>query len=574
MSHYTPKFKRAYARVLKAIEAKGEEAGREVFRDEMLKLGHEERVRNLYRIQDKLSRRADFFKPNPQQDYFLKNRKERNIILKCRQIGFTTLSCLRGLDYALWEPNTRAGILCHLQRTVETIFKDLTKFSYNWFKRDWGHLYSPVEKSSSTTTLAFEEDGLGRSLESSIRVMFDFRGKTINFLHISEAARVEDDRLIGSLQGVPATGEIVYESTAHGLGGDFYRLWELHKNEGTLAPYKGFFFPWYEAYPDYPDDWIEPDGFVYTSYEQSLLENYKDKIQKYHILWRRWCIQANCTGDHERFENEYPTNDTDCFMSNQSSVFPGSIVRSQVKNTRPPRFKGFLLTDGPRVTFQEDAKGFTSIWDNPDPSTTYVIGADPAGGVGKDKGAAYVKDQKTGRHVARIWCDLAPAEFGRELYKLAKYYNKAWICIEANNHGGTVIHVMKELGYHNLYKRQTIDEMTNKPTRKVGFLTNNNNKLLVTEKFKNAAKDGSVIIRDPDLIKEMTCFMQVAGKTGKFMKREAAPGKHDDLVMAAAFTEEMDQARSYSGDFIERSSALNEDHEFQIDSETGFVKHG
>ena len=120
----------------------------------------------------------------------------------------------------------------------------------------------------------------------------------------------------------------------------------------------------------------------------------------------------------------------------------------------------------------------------------------PKQAAARDNGAAYVKDNKTNKLVARIWGDLAPADFARELYKLGKFYNNAWACVEANNHGHVVLHVLKEMGYRNLYKRSTIDEMTNKPTKKVGFVTTNQTKIMITEKFKSAAKEGKLIILD------------------------------------------------------------------------------
>jgi len=568
LPHYTKKFKTAYDRVLEVFESDGELAAKHAFKAEMIALGHDERVKNLYRIQDKLTKKATFLHMNSGQAKYTEYKAKRNIILKCRQIGFTTLNCIRGLDYALWEPNTRAGILCHLQRTVETIFNDITKFSYNWFTRDWGHLYNPVAKQSSSSTLAFESDGLGNPLESSIRVMFDFRGKTVNFLHVSEASRIDDDRLVGSLQGVPVNGEITLESTAAGQGGDFYRLWTLHRSMGSLAPYKGFFIPWHEAYPEMPDDWVKPPDFEFTAYEKSLIHDYPEQIKEHHVLWRRWCVEANCVGDSERFENEYPTNDIDCFMSGSNSVFGKSIIKTQSAHCRSPLKVGYLVTDGGKSKFYSDEKGVVSVWETPNPSKTYVMGADPAGGVGRDKGAAYVKDQETGRLVARIWCDLSPSEFAHELYRLARYYNKAYICVEANNHGAVVLHVLKELKYSNLYKRKVIDELTMKPTHKLGYLTTSNNKLIVTENFKNSARQGDILVLDRDLIQEMTTYMSIASKKGNNVRREAAPGAHDDLVMAASLTEEMDRMRPSPSDQEEQDySPSNSD----IDRDTGFA---
>jgi len=566
--HYTDKFRTAYEEVLQIAKLEGQERGMLAFRDAMLKLGHEERIRNLYRVQDKLTKQAKFFVPNGPQEKYLKTKHVRNIILKCRQVGFTTLNCIRALDYAIWESNMRTGIMCHKLQVVKTIFNDITKFCYNWFLRDWGHLYKPVEKNDSSTALSFAHDGLGRPLESSILVLHDFRGKTIHFMHVSEAARIERDRLVGSLNGVPDNGEITLESTAAGRSGEFYRLWQSWRTKGPVAPYKGCFIPWYKYYPENPADWEMPKDAVLTNRERELLSSYKNKINDAHIFWRRWCIEAKCGGDEELFENEYPTNDQDCFLTGDANVFSSTILKMQDRNTRDPIFTGHLLADGNKMEIHDDPKGCVTFWEEPDPSHTYAIGADPSGGVGQDNGAAYVKDNKTNKLVARIWGDLAPADFARELYKLGKFYNNAWICVEANNHGHVVLHVLKEMNYRNLYKRSTIDEITNKPTKKVGFITTNQTKIMITEKFKTAAKEGKLIILDKDLVSEMSTFIQIAGKSGGTVRREASADAHDDLVMAAALTEEMSSSRPWD---TTDEQTRNEMLEYTIDPETGFI---
>lgn len=577
-SHFTPEFLALWNSVQQIVEEDGEVSDRAklAFRDGCLKLGHEQRVRNLYRINDKLKSKAVFFGAvlNSSQENFLANRTGRDVCLKCRQVGLTTLSGVRGLDYALWEPNAKCGILAHLQLTVTTIFTDIVKFSYSHYLRDWGHLYSPVEKSSSRTELAFASDGLGRPLESSMRVLFDFRGKTLNFLHVSEASRVEDDRLLGSLQGVPANGQVIYESTPQGRAGDFYRQWQNWRSMGSLAPYRGFFVPWFRQYPEEPEKWALPEGTVLTPYEKALVEASGGEVTEAHIAWRRWCVEANCQGDPEKFENEYPTNDVDCFFTGEALVFGTAILKSQAKNVRPPAKQGFLLAEGAaRSLFHEDTKGSVALWEEPDAGTSYVIGADPSGGVGKDRGAAYVLNQRTGQHVARLWGQFDPADFAQELFKLANYYNRAWICVEANNHGHVVIHCLKQKNYKNLYKRAAIDELTNKPTTKVGFLTTSDSKIVVTEKLKGALKSGSTKITDNELINELTSYVQVSSKTGRSVRREAAAGAHDDLIMAAAFAEEMHQSRRVDSDAAEPLAAPSGDYDLgpTADPETGFL---
>jgi hypothetical protein len=124
------------------------------------------------------------------------------------------------------------------------------------------------------------------------------------------------------------------------------------------------------------------------------------------------------------------------------------------------------------------------------------------------------------------------------------------------------------MNYRNLYKRSTIDEMTNKPTKKVGFLTTNQSKILITEKLKSAAKEGKLVILDKDLISEMSTFVQISSKNGGTVKREAAADAHDDLVMAAALTEEMASSRDWDAMSEERNY---EPGEVVIDPETGFI---
>lgn len=576
--HYTDKFLEEWHALQPIFEADTSEdklPSRTAFRDAMLRLGHEERVRNLYRVKDKLSRKSLFFVPNGPQENYLSTKTNRTIILKIRQVGFTTLSCIRALDYALWEPNAATGIMAHLQTVVSTIFQDLVKFPYNWFKKDWGHLYSPVENSDSSTSLSFKTDGLGRLLNSNMRVLYDFRSKTPTFLHVSEASRIDPERLLGSFQGVPVNGEIVMESTPNGMGGEFHRQWENWRAMGSLAPYKGYFIPWYDFYPEQPEDpkWEWPRDLKMTDYEKSLLQEYPGIITKTHLAWRRWCIEANCQGDPDLFENEYPTNDVDCFVTGASMVFSSSIIKLQRKYVRPPTYTGFVLAGADGVEFREDRKGLVSVWAKPEPGTSYSIGADASGGVGKDNAAAVIFNDQTGEQAATLHGQVEPTDFAHEVWKLALWYNKAWINPEANNHGHVVIQALKNKLYRNLYKRKQLDHVTNKVTTVQGFLTTNDSKLMLTEKFKSAAKDGKVQLRDGRLLSEMTTFFQVASKNRSTIRREAASGCHDDLVMAASLAWEMHDQRAgtHHGYEDDTSTGADEDSGTYFDEETGFA---
>ena len=55
----------------------------------------------------------------------------RNIILKARQLGFTTFIDLYILDTCLFNPTIKAGIIAHHMDDAKTIFDEKIKFPYD-----------------------------------------------------------------------------------------------------------------------------------------------------------------------------------------------------------------------------------------------------------------------------------------------------------------------------------------------------------------------------------------------------------------------------------------------------------
>ena len=70
------------------------------------------RLSNLYWITDKAGNRVKF-EPNIAQLEYLDNASPDDLILKARQIGFTTLMCLIGLDEAVFLNDHRVAIIAH-----------------------------------------------------------------------------------------------------------------------------------------------------------------------------------------------------------------------------------------------------------------------------------------------------------------------------------------------------------------------------------------------------------------------------------------------------------------------------
>lgn len=210
------------------------------------------RLSNLYTIMDKRGRAVPFT-PNSAQLNFLTNMHTRNLILKARQLGFTTVSCLAYLDDCIFNPNVRAGIIAHKQDDAKVIFRDKIKFP-------WEHLDIAIREKNPT--MADSADTLTWANNSSIRVSTSMRSGTVQWLHISEYGKIcsqfPDKAHEIKTGAFPAAeqGVITIESTAEGQEGDFFdrsqRSQALANAGAELSPqdYKFFFYPWW-GNPEY-----------------------------------------------------------------------------------------------------------------------------------------------------------------------------------------------------------------------------------------------------------------------------------------------------------------------------------
>lgn len=535
------------------------EACKKFFLKKFKELGWFERVQNLYCIRNKAGRFVQFI-PNTPQLNFLKTKSNRDVILKIRQAGFTTLACIYALDRALFD-NWRTGIMAHKKETVTLIF-NIVKDAYQFFDRDWNKFFDFQPEQNNTNRLSWS------NTKSSIQVAYDFQGLTLDFLHVSEAAFVPADRLTNSFQAVPDDGEIVMESTPNGRGGFFYESYASFKKEGPNAPWKGFFVPWFLHYPEKPEK-FQPNGSPNWSAEEIALKN-EHNLQDYHLIWRRYAIQAKCGGDSERFDNQYPTDDVSCFLSGESNVYSKSCLVYQERFVQPPTHVGYLRLNNKKVELLSDKTGALRIWNLPKAGRCYAMGADPSGGNGKDPGCAVLFDYESGEQAAELHGFFDPDCFADEIYKLGQFYNQAFICIEANNHGNAVILKLKPL-YFNLYRRQEFDNVIKKISTKIGFMTNQQNKITITDNLGAALREGRVKVRSDALLSELSTFVNVMRKAndGRYIQtnqRIALPGEHDDRVMAAALGWEMIRSRPVS---LERE--YNPMDHVAVDHDTGFV---
>src|SRR6516225_4187149 len=130
------------------------------------------RLNNLYCC---LTKAGDVvpFRLNWAQEELLDGLHNCNLILKARQLGFTTFIQIFMLDACLFNSNIRAGTIAHRLDDAKVIFRDKIRFVYDRLP-DQLKAVIPVIKDTA--------DELTFSNNSSIRVSTSMRSGTLQFL--------------------------------------------------------------------------------------------------------------------------------------------------------------------------------------------------------------------------------------------------------------------------------------------------------------------------------------------------------------------------------------------------------
>jgi hypothetical protein len=238
------------------------------------------RLNNLYKILTDKSEVVDFKMNEPQTEFF-GNLWYWNLILKARQLGFTTLIDLLMLDACLFNDNIHAGIIAHNLKSAQKIF-------YNKVQWPYQHLPEALKKRlpqpEQTTTLEMRW-----SNGSQLWVGTSMRSGTLRMLHISELGKLcakfpEKAREIqtGALPTLHEGGWLFVESTAEGAGGMFYDMAiasqslsaQADKEQRKLNKEQArfHFFPWYE----HPGNKTDPAG-IHISDELAKYFNFIEK---------------------------------------------------------------------------------------------------------------------------------------------------------------------------------------------------------------------------------------------------------------------------------------------------------
>jgi hypothetical protein len=232
------------------------------------------------------------FLPNNFQEKFLTDMSGRDVILKARQCGFSSLIlAMFTLDF-LREENSRSVCISHdgpsATKLLDRVkyFLDSAKAKGLDLKLKYNSRYELVNEEINSTFY------IGASGSKSFG-----RGDTLTNLHLSEFAFYDDPKsmLASALQAVVPQGKVIIESTANGMN-YLKEFWDKSKSGDT-----GF----------------KTHFFGNTFYAPEFLEQKRKELA-------------------DLFPQEYPATDTEAFLSSGNPFFDLEALKYYLTETTEP----------------------------------------------------------------------------------------------------------------------------------------------------------------------------------------------------------------------------------------------
>jgi len=449
------------------------------------------------------------FELNNIQQHFHDHRKNRNDVLKFRQGGMTSFIMAWFLIECLYK-YTRAVMIAHDKDHTEKLLARVHFFLKT--------LKGPKPQTGKVNEqeIGFSKTGASFTIGTAGSKTFG-RSDTITHLHCSETAFWKDPRTLitGLFGAVPHdSGVIIKESTANGYGTYHHQeFMRAYKGQGR---FQALFYPWH-IFEEYQSR--TPLTSELNEEEIRLVEEFN--LTPEQIQWRREKLEDEFGGNEDSFRQEYPLTMEEAFRVTGGSLFPRVLSTEntdfvQVHNPYGPGKMGIL---------------------NPHPieGYHYAFGVDTGGGTGGDNSTIQgicieTMEQVLAYRVNTLW----PPDFAQVVIGLGNDFNLAYLVPEQNQHGLSVISVIKnELPYinnlHLIYKTKISPKrpMTQLQLENpYGFKTAQMSKYKLIGNLQIMLKD--IILYDPVTVDQLRGF----GETDMGVLGNLATGGHDDDVIA------------------------------------------
>lgn len=430
------------------------------------------------------------------------------IILKARQLGFSTLAMGLGLHEALFRPGANVLIFSKNQDAAN---KALGILKVMWqFLPDWMKARLPEVEAESTKHIVWRhEDGSVSTVKSFAATKTAGAGETGSYVILDEMALYEDPdqtyrTVLPTVDAAIASGRgrLLIVSTARGGYNRFATLYRGAK-AGT-NPFVPIFHPW----------WVSP--FVGP-------DEYAAKEKDFRA--EPWLFYA-----------EYPSSEEEAF---RESGRPRFVNLPNLGADSDFTYRGFLTREGEFVADLDGELRLTEL--EPDPTADYVLAVDPATGVGLDYtvGTIYGVGRDGIPDIVAVWRSnlTEQVEAARELARVGEWFtgHRGPALIVPEKVGGwadaMIVEWQQNLQYPRLYVHVLSGTRRNRAQQVIGFPMTPQRRHMVIDRLAEWV--------DADNPLRLTLYPELRSELGTFVIRDdgkvaADVGCHDDAVMSAA----------------------------------------
>jgi len=398
-----------------------------------------------------------------------------NIAKLPRQTGKSTTVVSYLLHYALFNDNIRIAILANKAETARDLLQRL-QLSYEnlpkWLQQGVG--------SWNKGSLELEN---GSKIVAASTSSSAVRGNSFNIIFLDEFAFIPNhiaEQFFSSVYPTISSGKttkVIIISTPNGMN-MFYKLWhDAERGRNGYIP----------------------------------LEVHWSAVPGRDAAWKEETIRNT---SERQFTQEFECE----FLGSVDTLIAPSKLRSMVYEDPLTSNKGL------------------DVYEEPIKDHNYMMTVDVARGTGKDYSAFVVVDITTFPYklVAKYRDnDIKPILFPSIIDKVGRAYNYSYILVEVNDIGEQVSNMLHfDLEYSNLLMcamrgraGQLVGQGFSGKKSQLGVKMSKNVKKVGCSNLKTIIEDDKLIIKDYDVISELTTFIQ------KSQSFEAEDGCNDDLAM-------------------------------------------
>ena len=417
------------------------------------------------------------FKTYDYQDDLLEvfNDHRFSVVLKARQLGISTIVAAYVVWLMMFYRDKNILVLATKFQTASNLVKKVKSIIKNLPK--WVRM---AEISVDNRT-SFELSN-GSQIKASSTSADAGRSEALSLLVIDEAAHVENlEELWTALYPTLSTGgRCIALSTPNGVGNWFHQTYVESVNDSNN--FESMELRW-DVHPDRDQEWFEKET-----------KN----------MSRRQIAQE--------LECNFNT-------SGETVVHPDDIKWISESICEPKYKTGF-------------DRNFW-IWEEYEPSSTYLLSADVARGDGADSSAFHVIKLETMEQVGEYKGKITPDLFANLINQVGKEYGECMVVVENNSVGFAVLDKLIEYEYPNLfystkttheYVEPIIAESVNNAV--AGFTTSSKTKPIIVAKLEEFIRNKLITLQSPRVHEELKTFIWHNGRP------QAMRGYNDDLTMS------------------------------------------